>query len=212
MYKKSGFVKGKKKVFRKKVVKKKSGPLRLIPRPNPVELKYMDSEATNSTLATTGNRYLLNGNVQGTSTSTRIGNKVTIKHIELKMNYTSTVVSSIKMAIVYDKQANAALAAVSDIYNAIGGIFYPWATRNSVNSQRFVILKNFVMTINPNITATLTSKQLSKYIKCNIPVQYNGGVAGTIADIQTGAIYMVVLCDNANSSLSYTSRLRFQDD
>lgn len=204
--------------FKKRVVRrprktyKKRGPQKFIPKASPIEMKYMDSDATNSALATTGQRYLLNGNVQGTSQNTRVGNRVNIRKIELKFSFASTTATAIKVALILDKQANAALAAMSDVFNAIGGVFYPWCVRNSINSQRFVVLKNFLITLNPNVASTLVTKRVDKYIKCNIPVQYNGGVAGTIADITSNALYLFVLCENNNGSMSYTSRCRFTDD
>lgn len=199
--------------FTKRVPKKKN-PLpvkKYIPKASPVELKYMDTEQTSVAIGTSGSTYLLNGNVQGTSHLTRVGNRVTIKKIELMFGLATQLGVNVKICLVIDKQPNGSALSLSALYNTIGGAYYPWATRNSVNSQRFVTIKNFHISMNQQITGANVNKFFKKYIKCNIPIQYNGGVAGTVADIQSNSIYLVVFADNT-ASMSFTSRLRFSDD
>jgi hypothetical protein len=192
--------------------KPKTAIQKYIPMLSPIEKKYMDTVYT--TQAITGgasNIYLLNGNVQGTSQTTRVGNRATIKNIELNFNFTNTVASNIKCMLVIDKEPQATAFSISALLNAIGGNYLPWSLRNSVNSQRFVTIKNIELVLNPNVSATAVLKKIKKYIKCNLPVQYNGGNAGTVADITANALYMVFLSD-ANPTVLWSSRLRYTDD
>lgn len=208
----------KKRVYPKKRSYKKRGPMKFIPKPQRIEQKYINVDMSAGTIDSgTPYNVLMNGLAQGTNNQSRIGNKITIKQIELNMMLktgSSSTTCSIKCQVVYDKQPNGAVFNIGDLLNTVGGVYAPWATRNSINGQRFVVLKSFYVTLNLNAAGVPVEKLLRKYIKCNIPTQY-GGNAGTIADITTGSLYLLFTSDQASTSspsATGTIRLRFTDD
>lgn len=181
------------------------------------ELNFVDN-AVSGTDSTTARIVLLNGLQQGTTASTRIGRRVTIKSIELKGRVTagaSGTASTVRYAIVLDRQANAVTPAFTDIYDAA----LPESLRNISNKARFQVvwdsgLINLVGTSAGTTDAARRSFEF--YKKVGFPVQYNAGTAGTIGDIQTNALYFVSVGDVASGATAPTlvgqARLRYSDN
>lgn len=131
---------------------------------------------------------LLNGLVPGTGATTRVGRKVTLESIQFKgtvsMAATSTLSGRCRMRVVYDKQSNGAAPAVVDIFEADS-----YASPNNIsNNERFVTLADKECEIGaqgPQIAS------LDFYKRLGMEENFNAGVAGTIADITSGAIYVL---------------------
>lgn len=183
------------------------------------ELNFKDTIPTTS-FDDAGSLTLLNGLTQGTTASTRIGRRITVKSIEWRFNCsTSTLTNwtSNRFMIVVDTQANAATPAFTDIYDGLA----PSTLRNVSNMPRFKVLYDsdeFIMIGNLSSSPgnDMIARAFKGYIKCHIPVQYNIGTAGTIGDIQTNAIYFVQI-GNSNSVTTNTDifnsqfRIRYSD-
>lgn len=183
---------------------------------NPVESKNIDttiSIATQFPIAvTTGVVTLLNGVTTGTAANTRIGRKIVMKSILLRMSIvkgaTTAGEGNMRVMIVYDKQSNQSSPPSSEILSpdSIAGL------NNLNNVDRFKIItdKFYSFGIVDN-----TAINIQKYKKLNLPVQYNAGAAGTIGDIQTGALYLVTYTNGNYSVAAPTGqamiRLRFLD-
>lgn len=156
---------------------------------------------------------LLNGMLMGTSASTRIGRRITVKSIYLRywasLATGTTGTSPIRIMIVLDKQANTQAPAAGDILLA-DNISQP---NNLSNSRRFVTLCDKVL--DGIGTVGKASEHFEFYKKTNLEVQYNTGNAGTVADIQSGSLYLLVWSTGAFGTTSptggYTVRLRFTD-
>jgi len=180
------------------------------------ELNFVDT-AAGGTDSTTARVVLLNGLAQGTTASTRIGRRVTMKSIELKgrVSAGSTgTLAAVRYALVLDKQANAAAPAFTDIYDAA----LPESLRNISNKARFQVLWDSGLTAVVGSSATPTDaarRTMEFYKKIGIPVQYNAGTAGTVGDIQTNALYFVAIGDVASGTGAPVSvvacRVRYDD-
>lgn len=116
------------------------------------ETKYYDETGNNVTF-TTGSASivypLLDNIAQGSSsTGTRIGNKILVKSLATKINWASNsssgtqIFPQVHIAVVLDKQANNAAAAVTDVYTSIAGNDN-LVMRNNDNLDRFQILKEY---------------------------------------------------------------------
>lgn len=220
-YKRIGRKIGQRKKSYKKSYKKK-GPMRFIPKQSPIEKKYIDTTFTAQSVDNAGTITLLNGTQHGTSNQQRIGEKISIKNIEISgvlgTNGTNVYSAYAKIMLVYDKQPNASTFSLSNLINTIGGVYLPWSTRNSTYASRFVVLKNFYVNLTLQGSTSVnapTEKGIRCYKKCNVPVQYNGGNVGDITDISTGALYAVFMSDRSSTYAPYFSgsiRLRFSDD
>lgn len=179
-----------------------------------IEFKTIDV-APNVVADTTGSVTLLNGLIQGTDYTNRIGRKVTLRSIEIKgQNFVTPgtgVDQNQRVLIVHDNDPNGVLPAITDILTAVT----PVALRNLNNRTRFNILldKRFQL----NATAEPTSTRLWKYYKKMYrQEEFNGNNFGDIRDITQGAIYYVSLgnvAPGATAGGSFANvRIRYTDN
>nr|DAV49970.1 MAG TPA: capsid protein [Cressdnaviricota sp.] len=183
------------------------------------ELNFVDA-AIAGAVDTTGTITLLNGMPQGTTASTRIGRRIGMKSIEIKLAAfpEATTLGVVgRWAIVLDKQPNATGCAITDVWDAA----VPYTLRNISNKQRFwVLIDSGQFKIIGNVTTAGQSTDCSvqtydRYKRINIPVQYNAGVAGTVGDIQTNALYFFCWGDQVAAgtvAASIVGRIRVRYD
>lgn len=177
------------------------------------ELKAVDTSATLA-VDTASSVQLLNGIARGDDISERNGRQVVMKALEFKgVTYatTGTGVDQIhRILIVYDHQANAAAPTAANIL-ASNAYLSP---ANLEYRQRFQILADKLVYINASAEAA-TGKLVNLNKRMNLPVTFNSGDAGTIADITTGSLYLLVLGSVAAGatagSITFTARVRYQD-
>lgn len=166
---------------------------------------------------------------QGTTTQERIGRKLRITSLQFRAYITPGTGASAKwdhayMYVVYDKRPTQALPTLAEIQESAAST----ALTNENGFDRFKILKrwDYMVIGNENAVANLTDKScynVKKYMKVGgkkgLPVSYmsnTAGLAGTIAGITEGAIYLVVGGAHANglglhSILTGNCRVRFRD-
>jgi len=127
----------------------------------------------------------------------------------------------VRMIIVVDSQPNGTVFAITDLLNTAD----PASQLNLNNRDRFNIICDKEWAFDPYLvdaTATQSfasaSKQIytiKKFKKLNIETIFNAGNAGTIADMNSGALYMVwigSIASGLTDSLAQVStRVRFQD-
>lgn len=150
---------------------------------------------------------LLNGLQLGSDYTNRIGRKVLWK--KLHMHYTATNVGGpqrLRLLCVYDKQPNGLTPLITDILLTDD---YP-SFNNLNNRDRFI-------TIFDEITENASVDQMISHNitrKINLETVFNGGNAGTIADISTGAIWFMACQPFASLNVTDSFarfRLRFND-
>ena len=183
------------------------------------ELKFKDTTViiacpASSTVIQAG--VLLNGLVPGSGADQRIGRKVVLKSILFRwttqLSSSSTLGGSVRIIIVYDKQANAVAAAPSDIFSTAGPDFN--SPNNLSNRDRFVTLSD---TITSPMSAQGDWAQCGViYKRINLETMFNSGNAGTINDITTGSIYVYAAqsgsIGTAAVNLFATARVRYEDN
>lgn len=181
------------------------------------ELKYLDNSFSPVISAGTSSfsvgTQLLNGCTQGSDATNRIGRKLVMKSCLIRgtfsMAATSTGGSPIRLVLVYDKQANGAQPATTDVFLADN-----FSSQNNLNNRdRFVILSDFIS--DPIAAAGNYSVGFKMYKKLNLETMFNGTNGGTIADITSGSLYLF-MCQNgsigtAAPSLNIRTRVRFVD-
>jgi len=154
---------------------------------------------------------VLNTMVNGTGAADRIGRRVTITKIMwrgIMIAASSSGPSQMRVLIVFDKQPNGALAAKTDIVLTDDFTSY-LALRNS---QRFVVVCDEITDSTQSSALNISDK---RFIKCNLETTYTTTL-GTIADIETGALLMMVAHNggfslNSTSNFDATVRIRFTD-
>lgn len=180
------------------------------------ELKNIDLDLTFTPTAGSNSFTMaqaLNVVAQGTTAETRIGRKIVITSLDLRyvwqLGATSTNGAPARILIVYDKQTNAGLASAADILaqNEFN------SQMNLANSERFTILASTIT--KPIAVQNNFSIAGQIYKKLRLETVFNDTNAGTIGDIQTGSIVMLVSQAGAIGtgapSLIAQSRIRFED-
>lgn len=186
------------------------------------EMKFTDVTLSNGTTAlaartwtTPGPTFLLNGLVPDSTATGRIGRKVVMKSLFLRMfcqfAATTTGFGYLRYLVIYDRQSNATAPAVTDILLA-DDVLSPM---NLSNKDRFKVLASG--SFDPiSAQANGCCKEVEIYKNLDLPVQFNAGVAGTIGDIQTGAVYILFAQSGqlatAAPQFNFRSRIRYSDN
>lgn len=156
------------------------------------EQKFKDVNETTA-ITSTATITLLNGMVQGDTVSTREGRKIIIKSIYLRSRQTldsnATDSALSRTMLVYDKQANASAPSITDILTSAS----VQAFNNLDNRERFVVLMDKVIQVKSEGQFISTNTFFKKYMKVNLETIYNSSNVGTVADINTGSLYLVQL-------------------
>lgn len=190
-------------------------PLRTI-RP---ESKWLDIYTASAPLPFGGwqnTGFLFNGLAIGGSPTQRLGRKVNFTKMNIRYSFwmdqtisPPTSGCNVRIVVIYDKQANAVQAPQGEIFQA-----------NDFNSMLLLDNRDRFITLADVITDPISLG--GPYVctgtifrKFNLETIYNASGAGTIADINTGAIIMYYAINNTNAGLtvsaSIRSRLRFVD-
>lgn len=156
---------------------------------------------------------LLNGCAPGSTANTRIGRKFTMKSVLIRYNFsmatTTTGGGPLRIVVVYDKQSNAAIPAVTDIFTTDD----IEALNNLSNRDRFIIIADHYTEVIGVQSAYSVSGVIKR--KINLETMFNTGTAGTVADITTGSLYIMFgtpgLHLTAGPTLSFQARVRFSD-
>jgi len=189
---------------------------------NPVraaELKFKDI-ALNLAVAASSDNFsgpgattLLNGLVPDSTATGRIGRKIHMKSLYIRytasLNATSVGGSPLRILVVYDKQANATAPAITDIL-----LTDDFTSPNNIsNRDRFVTIFDHIT--DPISTGDSFAVSGVLHKKFDLETMFNAGVAGTIGDITTGSLYLMVSqagsISTAGPFLQFQSRMRFDD-
>lgn len=185
------------------------------------ELNFLDT-TINGAYDNGSSVILVNGMVQGTTASTRLGRKISVKSVQLRHTVTAGTAGgtgNAKWALVYDRQTNGVAPTWQDVYDnstALGSNSTQ-AMRNMSNAERFTVLHEefFDITGNATVPTDDTQRTFSYFRKCNLVTQYNAGVAGSVADIVSGGLFFMVCGSNAAGTAAPSSsgflRIRFLD-
>jgi len=180
------------------------------------EWKYIDT-ADAYAVNTTGTLTLLNGLSLGNTATTRIGQKVTLRTLEVKYRSAVTATTGLdqthRILFVLDRQCNGAALTLAEV-------IVPQNTeglRNLAQRKRFKILMDLRFDLNAAGESGSTKADKFFYtFKGGLVQEFNAGNAGTVADISSGSIYMIHLGSNAAGVTAGTSavvtRLRYTDN
>lgn len=193
-----------------------------------VELKVSDIQVTTYPANLTGSFTLLHIPTLGSDYTNRIGRKTIVKSLYIRgylaIQQALTPASSFsfgaqeaRMIIFWDMQPNGAAPGATDLLNTA----QPASQLNLNNRDRFRIIKDKTYTFDPWVTGTLpqiamnhTISTMKCFKKLNGEVIFNGTNGGTIADINSGALYMFWIGSNAGAfgvSAVLSTRVRFDD-
>ena len=179
-----------------------------------MEFKAVDNANFSSNADTGGGITLLNGIGRGDDMHERMGREVVLRSLQLHGSAAVTSGTGVdqtqRVLIVYDRQCNAATPAITDVLVSAN----VRAMRNLNNRKRFKILVDERIALNASGEPG-SHKAFDYYKRFYLPVTFNSGDAGTVADIVTGGLFAMVLGDMAPGAtagtVTMTSRVRFTD-
>lgn len=144
---------------------------------------------------------LVNGIAQGATANTRIGRRVTLTSMLVRWSLASNV-PQVRFLVIYDHAPNGALPAIADILTSDNYL----APMNLINNDRFMVLHD--ENINQMGGAGMAGKWV--YKRQPLQMQYTNAATGVIADITTGAIYLLA-ANIGTASMVFSVRTRFTD-
>lgn len=176
-----------------------------------MEYKAVDTAQVDATLAASVNTFsapvALNAMSQGTTSGTRVGRRITMKSFQYRLQFSAATGASanpnpIRVLVVYDKQSNGAAAAATDILTTNTFV----SPINLNNSDRFIVISDLI-----HESGAAGPSTGDCYRKLSLEAIY-GGNAGTIADINTGAVLLMV-ASTGSASVTYNlyPRIRYTD-
>lgn len=186
----------------------------LLPYPSNTEKKFADYAIADDA-TTTASITCVNALPTSTSASGKIGRRILMKSLQIRAHferedYNTATEKSIRLMVIYDRQANGTLPIMNDILTATTMV----AMRNMSNVGRFYCLMDELYSVTSGNGGN-PAQTVTKFLKFNLPVYYNGGTAGTIADIQTGSLLVIYFSDYAagvdDVNCAMEVRLRFTD-
>lgn len=190
------------------------------------ELKFHDDNLDENAIPVGGTVHVLAHGVipENTNPDGRIGRKITLKSWEWRWTLTLPEVAksttpengdSVRMIVFLDKQTNGAQAATADVLvGASTESMY-----NLTNLSRFVILYDKYVTLNYSGIASEVADTVSQIQvirvghwskKCNIPIEYSG-TAGTIGEIRSNGLNVLLLTLNGIMNITSITRGRYSD-
>lgn len=178
------------------------------------EKKAIDT-TINSAINTTGVITLINGCARGDALNERIGRATHMQSVYVRglvdANATTGIAQIARVLIVYDRQANGVAPAITDILTHV----HPYGHVNLSNSLRFSVIADQDYEIYDRTNGGDVDRSINIYRKLDLPVHYNSGDAGTVADITTGALYLIGLTNAAigdtDSTMQVQARVRYTD-
>lgn len=153
------------------------------------ELKYVDT-VLDGAMDTTARQHLVNGLSLGNTASTRVGMKIAIKSIQVRILTYATAATGVDQAhrlmFFVDRQANAVAPTLGDQLTSNSYM----ALRTLTQRKRFKILWDKTYVINAT-AEPYTAKFVKMYMKFRRPlvVEYNTGNNGTVGDIVSNSLY-----------------------
>lgn len=191
------------------------------------ELKFHDVDLDDALVATGGTvTPTVNIIVQGIAENQRIGRKVTIRKIQWKYdidlpaqsNAADITQGDIVRVIMYiDKQTNGATATVTNILESADYQAY----RNLTNVGRFRIVLDKTHSINRRVAFTdgtntastpeVVTGTFTLFTNSTIPIEYSG-VNGTIDEISTNNIGVLLISREGTAGFESKIRLRYSDN
>lgn len=189
--------------------------------PGSIEKKYFETSIVNVGSNIAGSVLnSLNLVPQGTTDQTRIGNKISIRNINIHgyMSYDDQTTGAfgagnLRVILFVDKQCNGATALVTDILKSASIESF----RNMDQVDRFTILKDIVFEGPQLVANALHTSQTTKYwslsAKCDLPIHFSS-TTGAITELRSNNIGMLYITDGAavNPASLGVARVKFTDD
>jgi len=132
----------------------------------------------------------VNNLIQGATVANRIGNKIMMKSVDLKLGFHALAAFTgvLRIMLVYDRQPNGAFATLTDmLLSQPLGAAQAFSGINIANKSRFQMIRDQYLPIDPGAGM---AHVVHWYCKGRWETEY-GASAGNIGDLRTGAMLVV---------------------
>lgn len=206
------------------------------------ERKWKDTFMTNIQVVRDANFvFPLNLIETGTGPDQRIGKKIRIHSLQINVQASPTILpangaiqfraTAFKWCIVWDKQPNGTQATWKDVFDPSGVDNNTWDLLNLNNRDRFKIIRTKTIGLNA-ITSVQVTPAVSgltvlpqhteycweEYMRWRPPMEnecFFSGLGASIANIQTGALLLMMTCDfnaaTGSADTRFNARVRYTD-
>lgn len=186
------------------------------------EFKSISIAPAGFTADYSGAAVLLNGIARGDDIDARNGRQITMRSVEISGQVTNAVPAGtpvptiIRVLLVYDRQTNGAALTPAMVLEYVGSVAATHSPRNLAYRERFTTLNDIKIPLSASTVADYRDgpTPFKIYRRFTLPETFNAGNAGTVADIATGSMYLVVISDQAAAPLPtcyFVSRIRYED-
>jgi len=179
-----------------------------------VEYKHHDVQISVTSVSQTPTITQLTNIGQGDTSSTRDGDSIKITAIHLKgivALHTSAATSQYRVMLILDKQTNGAIYNASDVLEDTTAVDNLISPLNLDNKYRFRVLMDKLITLSNG--GGNESVTWQRHIKLNQHIRF-GGTAGTIADLNTYSLSLMVMSNEPTNVPNHSiySRIRYVDN
>lgn len=169
---------------------------------------------------------VLNAMQQGSNANERTGRDAVIEYVQLQATVylTSVAVSAqdlLRVMLVWDREARGAAFADTDLFSAPGAGTTMYSQLNFDNAHRFKILMDRTYNVESTAigltgaTSYVQNNGLrsvnSRKVKIGLKAHYFNTNNGTIADIDSGALFLVLVSAQGNITWDGGIRVYFRD-
>lgn len=146
----------------------------------------------------------INPLVEGTGDDQMIGQQIRIKTLQLRY-YSASGVYPYRVMVVVDRESHGTDLDEAKLFSSTTSVL---TMRNHTYSKRFrVLFDDFVKPDNDNGGIG------NKYLKVNIPVQYNAGThVSSYDNIENGSMWIVSICENTSAQVHWHSQIKYIDN
>lgn len=174
-----------------------------------VEYKVADRFPSGA-ITSTGTLFTVNGLQLGDDITNRDGRQV--RWVSMQSSLVATWDPALAAPVVLrcmfiiDTQPSGTAPGLSAILDSVDVVSF----RNLANRKRFVCLKDFSLTL----SADYPEKVFKMYKKLNMKTVFNSGNTGTITDISSNSLYLLMVSNTSTNApgASWRIRLRFIDN
>lgn len=178
-----------------------------------VEHKFLDLSLNSQSVSATGLGNNIVNMAQGDTASTRTGDQIKVTSIQFKyylnINASATV-STVRVILVLDRQANGAGINLSQLLQDTTAGLMLMSPLNLDNKYRFKIMYNRIHQMSINGNRAVRGQYFKKH---QIKIRY-GSNAGTIADLTSRNLILFFISDEATNQplVDCFLRVRFVDN
>lgn len=200
----------------KNILAKKVAKIERSMVPNPKYIYSADATLTSSLTNAAPLVTLLNGFATGDTELTRTGDKAKLKylHLNVKINRVLTSAETVRecrLLIVREKSTLGSDIAVTQLFNSSTPSVYDTFNVSTRDSDRFHVYYDKIFSLGPYVYSTATTavynnggisptRTFKIVKKLNFVTDYSRGEGGTVTDIDTNGLFMILITSQTNAS------------